>query len=151
MYVCAHVWSWVCNGGNRKRATDSLELTAGVCELHDVDAGGQSRECPSSLRHLSSPSMNDSSTVSTVVYLHGHPALGLTCQGRKPLELWAKAKLSSLKLTALGVSYTERKLTDIQIRCFCADRCTYITYKATATSLTMPGESWIPEKRDGLD
>lgn len=71
MYVCAHVWSWVCNGGIRKRATDSLELTVGVCELHDVDAGGQSRKCPPSLCHLSCSSMNDSPTVSKVAYLHG--------------------------------------------------------------------------------
>lgn len=86
MYVCAHVWSWVCTGGTG-REQQTLELTAGVCELHDVDARGQSRECPSSPRHLSSPSMNDSSTVSTVACLHGRPALGLTCQGREPLEL----------------------------------------------------------------
>lgn len=87
--MCVHMCGHGCVPVEPEESTrlSGAELTAGVCELHDVDAGGQSRECPSSLRHLSSPSMNDSSTVSTVACLHGRPALGLTSQGREPLEL----------------------------------------------------------------
>lgn len=133
MYVCmcACVELWVCTCGNRKRAPDSLELTTGVCELHDVDAGSQSSQCPSSLCHLSScwswipppfPPWPISTGTQHWINMSGMGTSGTLSQSETVL----------FKVDCPGC-FLYREKAGIQVRCFCADRCPYITYKATAT------------------